>query len=241
MRRFFIGAVSLVLALPLLSLTAHANPTSIDWSFQLIGDSGLCASSVACAISGPKGQPIGWGYQIHNSSDFWLVPFSLTPSVPFAFATESSYFDFPIVSPHSEVTVMFSPDAAGLYQLVWSDDIPGWFPSQTGVFRLSAEWFSADLFSDQCLSDLDACDAGGAGNHSAAFSASLTSETVAAAVPEPPSVALLIVAFGGLAMVLSSDALRRIPRLCPSLKSLKSDHHRTAIIWVRQARRVPLP
>jgi hypothetical protein len=208
MRRFFFGAVSLALVLPLLSLTAHANPTTSDWSFQLIGDNGLCASSVACAISGPKGQSIGWGYEIHNTSDFWLVPFSLTPSIAFAFASESSYFDFPIVSPHSVVSVLFSPDAAGLYQLIWSDDAPAGFPMQTGIFTLGADWYSGDLFSEQCWSDLDGCYAGTAGSHSAAFSAALSSEEVGGlAVPEPASIISLLVALLAFGVSLRLDRL----------------------------------
>ena len=208
MRRLVMGAASLALALSLLCLPARADSTNLDWSFQLIGNNGLCAAGTACSIGGSKGQSIGWGYEIHNNTDAWLVPFSLRPSVPFAFVTESSYFDFPIVSPHSFVTVMFSPDAAGLYQLAWSNDAPQGFPAQTGVFTLSADWFGQDLFSEQCWADLDSCYTGSAGAHKAAYSASLyeatpASETGEASVPEPGSLLSLIVGLGGLATALS--------------------------------------
>ncbi len=126
-------------------------------------------------VSTPAGLETGWGYAIQNqSSTDWLVTTNLGAGT-FLHATPQTIFDFPALAPGASVTVPYNPvpPAAGLYQILWDQHVPAGLVN-SGVFTLSAQWWSGDPTSGGSLIGL-------APDASQPYSASLTP------VPEPGS------------------------------------------------------
>lgn len=104
-------------------------------------------------VSGPSGlfTLTGWGYTLQNqSSSDWLVTTSLNAD-PFQHATPQLIFDFPDLAPGASVTVPYDPlTPAGLYQILWDQNAPAGVVD-SGMFTLSAEWWSGDPTSGGTL------------------------------------------------------------------------------------------
>jgi len=183
--RWMIGFVGLAV-LTLCAAPAFADST---YTFSLLPTSG--------EISGPAGTPIGWGYSITNdSSVLWLVTVNLTSS-PFADGTaDASPFDFPILAPDTTATLMFDPIAdTGLFALTWDGTAPLGF-TNTGVFTLSAQFWSGDPFTTGTFLE-DAPD------ETAAYSATVgPATTPPPTAPEPASALLLATGIAALAFGL---------------------------------------
>jgi hypothetical protein len=91
------------------------------------------------------GLETGWGYSLHNeSSSLWLVTTDLSAGT-FRHATPDLIFDFPDLAPGATVTLPYNPvpPAAGLYQILWNQDVPAGLVN-AGTFTLSAEWWNGD-------------------------------------------------------------------------------------------------
>jgi hypothetical protein len=155
-------------------------------------------------LAGPPGSTLGWGYTIENDSDHFLQPMDLSAGV-FAEGVPDSIFDFPVLAPHTSLSVIFSnvvtsacaAPPCGLFELVWSPmAVPGF--SVSGMFVVRSEYFSAPPDNP------DAIDLGPAADLSAPYTATVTGSTTAA--PEP---SMAVLAGVGL-MVLS--LCRRRPR-----------------------------
>jgi hypothetical protein len=136
----------------------------------------------------------GWGYTLQNqSSTDWLVTTGLSVGT-FLYATPQLLFDFPDLAPGATVTVPYnpvSPPGAGLYQILWDQDVPPGFVN-SGTFTLSAQWWSGDPLNGGTLISI-------APGQSQPYSASLTP------VPEP-----ITLGFTGLFfLVLWADHLHR--------------------------------
>ena len=145
-------------------------------------------------IAGLAGSTIGWGYSITNQDPTnWLLTTNLT-SAPFADGTpDASVFDFPVVAPLATVALPFDPVApTGLFALTWDFNAPVGF-SNSGVFTLSAEWWTGDP------------SAGGgflqaAADGSVPYSATVSSPN--GAVPEPNPFWLLMAVLVGASLII---------------------------------------
>jgi hypothetical protein len=142
----------------------------------------------AGVINGPSGSTIGWGYTITNeSATDWLVTTGLNAGLFLDGTPDGSYFDFPVVAPEQTVTTDFDLDTfAGLYGLTWDADAPVGF-TDSGQFTLSAEWWTGDPSAAGAFIEV-------AADVNAGYSASVAN--VESSVPEPSSLALVLVGLG---------------------------------------------
>lgn len=168
-RCVFAGALAVVW----LSSTAVAD--SLTFSFGTLPATG--------AVAGPAGSTVGWGYTITNNSlTDWLVPTALNEGVflnldPTVVPNPDVLFDFPVVAPGQTVTLAYTPNTAGLFQITWASTAPQGFVN-SGLFVLSADFYNANP-----LVNPSAVDLGHAPNVSAPYSATV--------VPEPATLLLL--------------------------------------------------
>lgn len=147
-------------------------------------------------LDAPAGTTAGWGYQLTNFSDDYLVPVALTADL-FDAATPWSLFDFPTVSPHDTVEVTYIPDLQGLYQLTWDRDAtPG--ARNVGVFTIEALWFDADPLEGGVAT-------GVAGSASIAYLAQVSHPR---SVPEPATWWLVLT---GLMLTVVRRSIKRHP------------------------------
>ena len=149
--------------------TAHASP----FTLQTVPLNG--------AISGGAGSTVGWGYLIANpSATDWLVLAGVSAGV-FQHATpNAAVFDFPILAPMATIMAPYVTGAAGLFELTWDVNAPVGFVN-SGVFTVSAEWWSDDPFAGGQFLQL-------ATDQFASYGATVTP---AASVPELSSLTLL--------------------------------------------------
>ena len=131
-------------------------------------------------ISEQAGATSGWGYRLINTSDYYLVPTSLTADI-FDAATPWSLFDFPTVVAYSVVERPFIADLTGIFQITWAEDAAVG-TTNAGVFAIDALWYNAD--------PLDGGTAiGSAGIATATYSAQVSLPTE---IPEPGSIFLVL-------------------------------------------------
>jgi hypothetical protein len=165
-------------------LSLHAVALADSYTFSVTPTNGV--------ISGTAGSTIGWGYSITNSSSTdWLVTSDLTAS-PFANGTpDATLFDFPILAPGTTATQSYDlASGTGLFALTWDNGIPSGF-TDTGIFTLSAEWWSGDpAGTGSFLADADDAIA----SYSASVSGSSTGPPTSI-TPEPEPFVLV---FGGM-------------------------------------------
>jgi hypothetical protein len=170
-------AIVLLAGLLVASARVSATPTPLTDSFSVLPSGGN--------VQGAPGSEVGWGYSITNDDPTnWLVATNLT-STPFSNGTpDASFFDYPIVSPLTTVTVAFDPVAqAGLFGFSWDANAPVGF-SNTGVFTLGAEWWTGDPFATGAFLQT-------AADQTAGYSVTVSAASVNP-VPEPGSVVLLM-------------------------------------------------
>jgi len=158
----------------------------------------LAADVYTFTLSGPENVSgpgdlftlTGWGYTLQNqSSSDWLVTTGLSVGT-FQYATPQLLFDFPVLAPGAILDVPYSPvpPEAGLYQILWDQNVPAGFVNR-GTFTLSAQWWSGDPSHGGTLISI-------APGQSQPYAASLT------ATPEPATVGLtglFLLVFGGVA------------------------------------------
>jgi hypothetical protein len=137
-------------------------------------------------IQGPAGSTIGWGYSItNNSATDWLVTTSIAADAfSDGVADASPFFDIPTIAPLSTASLPYDPSTdTGLYALTWDASAPMGFVD-SGVFTLSADWYTGDPFAGGTF-DQHAAD------ETANYSATVGPAAVAS-VPEPISAGLLL-------------------------------------------------
>jgi hypothetical protein len=149
-------------------------------------------------IQGPAGSTIGWGYSITNDSTTdWLVTTNLAADVFLDATPDASPFDFPIIAPLTTVTLPYDAlTDTGLFALTWSATAPAGF-TNSGLFTLSAEWWTGDPLSGGAFID-------DAANETAAYLATVS--PAASTTPEPSYSILLIFILG----LLCWKARRRV-------------------------------
>ena len=172
---------SLLLTLWVISLagSAQANP----FIFDTLPPDGI--------VSGPAGTTIGWGYTLTNPSETdWLVPTAVSADL-FELATpNAAVFDFVLtaLAPGATRIVPYEAGISGLYELTWDENAPVGF-GNSGIFIISAEWWSGDPEVDGVLLPQLAID------QSAAYLASVAPPPTPPVntVPEPSGMTLLAV------------------------------------------------
>jgi hypothetical protein len=175
-----------LLVLALGSKSAFAIP---NFTFELIPTGG--------GIAGPAGAPQGWGYRIENPDPLnWLETTSVT-SDPFAQGTATVLFDFPILSPSSSVTLGWQSGTQGLFEFIFDPATPSGF-TNIGSFALEGAFWSADPL------DPIAILVAGANTQFATYA--VTSGSIAAVVPEPTTLHLLVACMVG---AVASGRFRR--------------------------------
>jgi PEP-CTERM motif-containing protein len=172
-----------VVGLLLSASTARADP----WTFSLDPPDG--------AILGEAGATIGWGYRVTNESDaFWLVLSGLNAD-PFVNATpDASLFDFPSIAPGATLTVPYSADLQGLFQLTWDPSAPLGF-TNAGLFILSGESWDNDPVLGGSFVSLRI-------DQSAAYSATVSPSEPSEPTPVPEPGTLLLLACGVAGLLL---------------------------------------
>jgi hypothetical protein len=135
-------------------------------------------------VSGSPGSTVGWGYTLTNNTSKWLEAVNLSAgSFTIGSPVAIIFFDFPILAPHTSVTVQFnSLTNTGLYALTLFSNAP-LRASDTGTFLFDSQYFSGNPLSLPC--ELSSCLVGAAPELSANYTATVTS------IPEPASLLLL--------------------------------------------------
>jgi hypothetical protein len=171
-------------ALVTLALLLHATvaePATVDWTFSTVPAAG--------AITGAPGQTVGWGYTISNLGDTWLVSSTLDALPGFALATPTAgVFDFPILAPHTTVTVAYAA-GLGLFEVTVDASAPPGSIDE-GTFLLGADFWEGDPFDGGQLVASD--------TRSALYRLTATSPV---AVPEPPTWLLILSSLAVLGLV----------------------------------------
>ena len=140
------------------------------------------------SIDGGPGATIGWGYAIANpSATDWLVLTGVSADV-FEHAVANPFvFDFPVLAPGTNATVLYVEGLAGLFEMTWDVGAPAAF-SNAGVFSVTGEWWSGDPLNGGTFLEL-------AADQSVSYSATVDSVS---AVPEPSTVLLMTSGAAGL-------------------------------------------
>ena len=164
----------LVFMLCLTSCTAMAADV---YTFGLLPSDG--------AVQGAPGSTVGWGYTLQNqSTSLWLVPTDLN-SGSFLNGTSSSLFDFPVIAPGGTATKAFdAASSSGLFQFTWDSSAPLGF-ANSGVFDLSAQWWSGDPLGGGTLV-----------SNAPSVHAPYLATVSTTAVPEPTGFGLMMLSLG---------------------------------------------
>jgi hypothetical protein len=129
-------------------------------------------------ISGAPGTTIGWGFTVSNDTDNWLELNGLNGGT-FQHADAQSLFLFPILAPHSSVSVPYG-GGSGLFELTWHTTAPLGFIN-VGQFVVSAAFWDADPLDPNGANFLEFAD-----DQIAPYSATVIAPTA----PEPATLVL---------------------------------------------------
>ena len=141
-------------------------------------------------ITGEPGATIGWGYTVSNDTDDWLEltgvghePLGGLGGVggTFEHASAQSLFLFPILAPHTALSVPYG-SGAGLFELTWNPSAPIGFIN-VGKFVVSGAFWDADPFDPAGANLLASAD-----DQIAPYSATVIAPT---GVPEPTTLLLM--------------------------------------------------
>ena len=154
-------------------------------------------------ITGAPGVTIGWGYTVGNETDDWLELTGLGHEPLggpggfggiFEHAFAQSLFLFPILAPHTSVSIPYGP-GSGLFELTWDTSAPVGFVN-VGQFVMSGAFWDGDPLDPAGANLLAFAD-----DQIGRYSATVTAQ---APVPEPGTLALM-----GLGLVAAGQRLRR--------------------------------
>lgn len=183
MRRQSLGQILAVIAL------LWASPASgASFDFDTVPADGSLAAA--------PGDTVGWGYTITNTSDtLWLVLINLSADPVQQGLLDTGLFDFPVLAPLATVTQAFdAPNLLGLARFTWDLGAPDGF-SNVGMFQLEGEFYSDDPFRGGQFVEL-------ADSATAAYAVTLQGGS--AVVPEPSTLALLMVGLAAAKRVLTT-------------------------------------
>lgn len=165
-----------------------------EWSFNL--------SPVDGNISGAPSATIGWGYMVANqSTSHWLFLDGVYSDVSIEHAAFNNIFGLPVLAPGSIFTVDYD-DNTGLAGLTWDADAPIGF-ANTGNLLVQGYWYDGDPFDMSNPGNF----VDDAGTRSAPYSATVVAP---AAVPEPSTLAALLVGGASLLLLRGIKLRRRI-------------------------------